>query len=231
MSSAATVWFYSPARERVTGLNAINQIVAGLDPPFCHAELQFPSGEACSIVMGGRVSLRARRFDPEFYTGVRVEAAAAAVAAALALARERVAAGTGFGVLGGRTFCSRLVAELLRESGMVRAEELGGALLISPSALHRRLAALAPARAGAAAHAAGLPRAGPLVAIAFAEAVQPSCSEPSCPPQGKVSPVAFSGPCMHLTLRREALGGAGDEPRQDTQKEKVPEERVRLLAA
>jgi hypothetical protein len=223
MSAAATAWFYSPARDRVTGLNAINQIVAGLDPPFCHVELQFPSGEACSIVMGGRVSLRARRFDPEFYTGVRVEAAAAAVDGALALARRHVELETAFGVLGGRTFCSRLVAELLRESGMVRAEELGGALLISPSALHRRLAALALSRAHAAAHAAALPRGGPLVAIAFAEAVQPSW-----PPQGKVSPVAFSGPCMHLTLRP---GGAGDQPRQNTQKEKVPEERVRLLAA
>jgi len=222
MSSAATAWFYSPARDRVTGLNAINQIVAGLDPPFCHVELQFPSGEACSIVMGGRVSLRARRFDPEFYTGVRVEAPAAAVDAALALARRHVELETAFGVLGGRTFCSKLVADMLRESGMVREEELGGALLISPSALHRRLAALALSRA----HAVALPRAGPLVSIAFAEAAV----QPSCAPQGKVPPVAFSGPCMHLTLRP---GSAGDkhEPRQNTQKEKVPEERVRLLAA
>lgn len=221
MAAACTAWFYSPARDRVTGLNVVNKIVAGLDPPFCHVELQFPSGEACSIVMSGRVSMRARRFDPEFYTGVRVEAPAPAVGRALALARRHVELETGFGVGGGRTFCSRLVADLLRESGMVREEELGGALVISPSALHRRLAALALSRA----HAAALPRAGPLVPIAFAESVQPSC-----PPQGKVSPVAFSGPCMHLTLRS---GSAGDkhEPRQDTQKEKVPEERRLLLAA
>ena len=44
MSAACTVWFYSPAKDRVTGLNVINKIVAGLDPPFCHVELQFPSG-------------------------------------------------------------------------------------------------------------------------------------------------------------------------------------------
>jgi hypothetical protein len=34
MSAACTVWFYSPAKDRVTGLNVINKIVAGLDPPL-----------------------------------------------------------------------------------------------------------------------------------------------------------------------------------------------------
>jgi len=191
--AACTAWFYSPARDRVTGLNVVNKIVAGLDPPFCHVELQFPSGEACSIVMSGRVSMRARRFDPEFYTGVSVEAPAVAVGRAQALARRHVELETAFGVGGARTFCSKLVADLLRESGMVREEELGGALLISPSALHRRLAALALSRA----HAVALPRAGPLVSIAFAE----SAVKPDCPPRHRVSQVAFSGPCMHLTLR------------------------------
>ena len=221
MSAACTVWFYSPARDRVTGLDVINKIVAGLDPPYCHTELQFPSGEACSIVMSGRVSLRARRFDPEFYTGVRVEAPAPAVARAQALARRHVELATAFGVGGARTFCSKLVADLLRESGMVPGEELGRPLLLSPSALHRRLLALAlNPRADA------LP--GPLAPIAFAE----SAVQPSCPPQHQVPPVAFSGPCMHLTLR--SAGAAADkrarqhEPRQ---KEKVPEDRRRLLAA
>ena len=119
MSAACTVWFYSPAKDRVTGLNVINKLVAGLDPPFCHVELQVPSGEACSIVMQGTVSLRARTFDREFYTGVVVRADAAAVASALLQARGHVAAGTGFGVLGGRTFCSKLVLDLLCDSGML----------------------------------------------------------------------------------------------------------------
>ena len=139
MSSACTVWFYSPARDRVTGLNVINKLVAGLDPPFCHVELQFPSGEACSIVMQGAVSLRARTFDGEFYTGVVVRADAAAVGKALGLARGHVAAGTGFGVLGGRTFCSKLVAELLCESGMVARAELAASRLVTPSSLFRML--------------------------------------------------------------------------------------------
>jgi hypothetical protein len=83
MSAACTAWFYSPAKDRVTGLNVINKIVAGVDPPFCHVELQFPSGEACSIVMQGVVSLRKRPFDSEFYTPVIVRADAGAVEAAL----------------------------------------------------------------------------------------------------------------------------------------------------
>ena len=50
MSAACTVWFYSPAKDRVTGLNVVNKIVAGLDPPFFHVELQFPIGQACSVL-------------------------------------------------------------------------------------------------------------------------------------------------------------------------------------
>lgn len=141
MSAACTVWFYSPARDRVTGLDVINKIVAGLDPPYCHTELQFPSGEACSIVMSGRVSLRARRFDKEVYTGVVVRAAPAAVAAALELARGHVAAGTGFGVLGARTFCSKLVLDLLCDSGMLGPETVPAeaSRLVTPSGLFRLL--------------------------------------------------------------------------------------------
>lgn len=138
MSTACTVWFYNPARDRVTGLDVINKIVAGLDPPFCHTELQFPSGEACSIVMSGVVSLRARRFDGEVYTGVVVRAAPEAVFAALDLARGHVAAGTGFGVLGARTFCSKLVLDLLCESGILGREPVGSRL-VTPSGLFRLL--------------------------------------------------------------------------------------------
>jgi hypothetical protein len=146
MSAACTVWFYSPAKDRVTGLNVINKIVAGLDPPFCHVELQFPSGEACSIVMQGVVSLRKRPFDREFYTPVVVRADASAVEAALALARKHVEAGTRFGVLGGRTFCSKLVMDLLCDSGMLGGGQEGQdastsvpSRMLSPSALFRVL--------------------------------------------------------------------------------------------
>lgn len=141
MSAACTVWFYSPARDRVTGLDVINKIVAGLDPPFCHTELQFPSGDACSIVMSGRVSLRQRKFDREVYTGVVVRAAPGAVAAALELARRHVAAGTRFGVLGERTFCSKLVLDLLCDSGMLGVDTVPAeaSRLVTPSGLFRLL--------------------------------------------------------------------------------------------
>jgi hypothetical protein len=42
------------------------------------------------------------------------------------MARAHFAAGTRFGVLGGRTFCSKLVLDLLCESGMLGTETLGG---------------------------------------------------------------------------------------------------------
>jgi hypothetical protein len=60
MSAACTVWFYSPAKDRVTGLNVVNKIVAGLDPPFCHVELQFPSGaEFFASALSKRVIMEA----------------------------------------------------------------------------------------------------------------------------------------------------------------------------
>jgi len=206
-----TVWFYSPAKDRVTGLNVVNKIVASLDPPFCHVELQFPNGEACSIVMNGRVSMRERSFDPEFYTGVRVEAPAPAVGRALALARGHVKLETAFGVTGARTFCSKLVADLLRESGMVPEEELRGMYLNSPSALHRRLTALTGPRLLSRPN----PRTGPLVPIDFAE----STVQPDCQARYKVSAVAFSGQRLSFRL-----------PCTDRrQNEKMPEEDQGLL--
>jgi hypothetical protein len=138
MSAACTAWFYSPTKDRVTGLNVINKIVAGLDPPFCHVELQFPNGEACSIVMNGLVTLRKRPFDLDFYTAVAVRADVSAVEAAHALARKHVQARTSFGVMGNRTVCSKLVLDLLCNSGML-ANETNGSRMLTPSALFRIL--------------------------------------------------------------------------------------------
>jgi hypothetical protein len=151
MSGACTAWFYSPAKDRVTGLNVINKIVAGIDQPFCHVELQFPSGEACSIVMQGVVSLRKRPFDREFYTPVIVRADALAVEAALIILllmiithqtvsqRQRARAQA----LNGRTFCSKLVMDLLCDSGMLGGEKdevtLVQSRMLTPSTLFRVL--------------------------------------------------------------------------------------------
>jgi hypothetical protein len=136
-----TVWFYDPASERTTGWNFVNKLVAGLSPPYCHVELQFPSGMACSVVMGDNVRMRERTFDPEFYTGVVLYAPPQAVFKTLALAQAHVDSATPFGVSAGHTFCSKLVAELLRDGGLVPAEALGDGW-ISPSALYQQLTRL-----------------------------------------------------------------------------------------
>jgi hypothetical protein len=137
----STVWFYDPAGERTTGWNFVNKLVAGLSPPFCHVELQFPSGVACSIVMGDSVRMRERTFDPEFYTGVVLYTPPQAVFKTLALAQAHVDRATPFGVSAGHTFCSKLVAELLRDGGMVPAEALADGY-ISPSALYEHLTSM-----------------------------------------------------------------------------------------
>jgi hypothetical protein len=133
--SMLTVWFYDPASESVTGANFVNKIVAGLYPPFCHTELQFPSGEACSIVMHGTVRLRQRTYDTDFYTPLVLRAPAHAVETARQLAHGHVQRRTAFGVSAGCTFCSKLVAELLLESGIVSRQSIPEPHLISPSTL------------------------------------------------------------------------------------------------
>lgn len=138
-SAIVTVWFYDPKKERVTGMNVINQIVAGFDPPFCHTEMQFPGGEACSIVMQGTVSMRVRSFDPEFYTAIRLRTHEAAVASALALARRHVELGTQFGFFQPRTYCSKLVADILCDSGIVSRNDVPAGRFIGPSTLFHRL--------------------------------------------------------------------------------------------
>lgn len=134
--AVCTVWFYDPAQEAVTGANLVNKIVAGLYPPFCHTELQFPSGEACSIVMNGTVRMRQRTFDTDFYTSLVLRAPAHAIDAAMQLARGHVERKTAFGVSANCTFCSKLVAELLLDSGIVPRHALPAPSLISPSTLY-----------------------------------------------------------------------------------------------
>jgi len=136
-----TVWFYNPSAEHTTGWNVVNKLVAGLSPPFCHVELQFPSGVACSIVMGDTVRMRERTFDTEFYTGVLLKARPQAIIKTLALAQRQVDLATPFGVSAGHTFCSKLVAELLRDGGLVPADTLNDPW-ISPSSLYEQLTRL-----------------------------------------------------------------------------------------
>jgi hypothetical protein len=107
--------------EGVEGWNIVNKIVAGLSPPWEHVELQFPSGQACSIVMHDSVRMRERTFDTDYYTCVTLSAPPHAVFKVFALAQSHVDKQTPFGISTGHTFCSRLVAELLRDGGIFGA--------------------------------------------------------------------------------------------------------------
>ena len=137
---ACLVWFFNPEHQAVTGLDVINHFVAYCDPPYCHTEVQFASGEACSIVFGKTVQMRRRKFDERYYTGLRVTATAAQLQAAREIANRLHQEKVPFGVFSpGATYCSRLVADILLGSGVVRDEDgaMGGR--ISPSGLWKAL--------------------------------------------------------------------------------------------
>jgi len=133
------VWFYNPDKEHTTSYNVINKLVAGLTPPFCHVELQFPGGDACSIVMHDTVRVRKRSFDEDYYTCVAIQSTPAALKSCKALALSHVNSCTAFGLTADHTFCSKLVAELLRDSGVVSADAFSDGVYISPSALYTLL--------------------------------------------------------------------------------------------
>lgn len=134
--SMCTVWFYDPTAEAVSGTNIVNKIVSGLYPPFCHTELQFSNGEAYSIVMHGTVRMRKRTYNTDFYTRLVLRAPTEAVDKALQLARTHVERKTAFGVSANCTFCSKLVAELLIDSGIVSRQCIPSPHLLSPSTLY-----------------------------------------------------------------------------------------------
>ena len=89
---ALLVHFYNPVKDK-DGL--INKLVAYVDPPYCHCELEFANGESCAVYMGGRVHLKTRTFDTSSYDTVAVpcthEQQARAYALAKALATEHQA--------------------------------------------------------------------------------------------------------------------------------------------
>ena len=119
---SCVVWFYNPAMEEVSLGSFVNKCVAALDGPFCHTELQFPDGNACSIVMHGCVRMWKRTFDPCFYTGLRVQTTEAKVKKAQEVAQTLIDAPTPFSfwatgnVHATHTYCSKLVRDILIDS-------------------------------------------------------------------------------------------------------------------
>jgi len=152
------VWFYDPASDS-EGL--INKLVASIDWPFCHVELQFADDRACSIYMGSAVALRTRTFDSPNYQCLRLACSDHQHTLAAGHAKHLHGKGLLFSSLqmtscllwasampsNKHTFCSKLVTEILQQAGLVGAGV--DAHSTSPNGLHRllrtqALAAVAP---------------------------------------------------------------------------------------
>jgi len=146
------VWLYDLASDS-EGL--INKVVASIDRPFCHVELQFEHDRACSIYMGSAVALRARTFDSPNYQCLRLACSDHQHTMAAGHAEHLHGKGLFFSSLQmtscllwagnmpnpKHTFCSKLVTEILQQAGLVHASI--DAHSTSPSGLHRLLQAQA----------------------------------------------------------------------------------------
>lgn len=140
------VWFYDPAGDKE---GVINHLVARMDGPFCHCEVQFPDDHACTIYMGTQVVLKRRTFDPRAYTGVHLSCNQLQLEQARTFAQGQYDAGVCFSTVdmslsllpqilpqtSSGTFCSKLCADILVAGGILDAGTRTHKL--SPSALHR----------------------------------------------------------------------------------------------
>jgi hypothetical protein len=142
-------WFYNP---NATGDRFsdgwVNHVVAMLDPPFCHCELQFEDGIACSIYMGSTVVLKARTFDAPYYTCVLVNCTSVAYKKTKELATQAHDNQVKFSALSmstsylripythseNTTFCSKLIAEICQKADVIPPDVCCN--YITPSKLH-----------------------------------------------------------------------------------------------
>lgn len=144
---AYTLWFYNPDAETTTAYNMVNKLVSLYSPPFCHVEMQFPNGEATSIIMNHTVSLRTRTFDPMHYEGLQFFASENLIQNAYEVAREKNKACVPFSMLSKSegTYCTKLVWEILKHSGLSShfdestVDLLDNSLIIPPSLLFHTL--------------------------------------------------------------------------------------------
>ena len=142
------VWFYDP-REDPQGL--VNKVVARLDGPFCHCEVQFPDTVAFSVYMGTQVVSKARAFDPARYTCVRVfcsrsdmllarQCAESSTTQSFSMMQMLLALAPGTWPAAsdaGGTFCSKLVGKVLQAAHALPANT--DVQRVTPSGLHRIL--------------------------------------------------------------------------------------------
>jgi hypothetical protein len=148
------VHFYNPALDK-DGL--LNKLVAYADPPYCHCELEFATGQSCAIYMGGQTHIKTRKFDPKSYDTITVECTPDQHNKALRLAEALAAEGQRFSkrtMLASKfaripvpdarayTCCSKLCGELLQAADVL-AHDTAVARL-TPSGLHNAITAAHP---------------------------------------------------------------------------------------
>ena len=139
--------FYNPKKDTE---GVWNKLVALLDPPYCHCEIEFLHGLSCAVYINGPVHMKTRQFDPNFYDCVSIQCSAYAYDRALDYCTRKTEALEMFSLsmmLASKivplrfatsgTFCSKMCAEALQEAGVLEADI--NPRLLTPSALCRVL--------------------------------------------------------------------------------------------
>lgn len=140
MHTQPVVWFFDPSKTPFDLQNAINKLVANWDPPFCHTEIQFSSGEAFSIVVNGKVRKRLRTFDTQYYQGFKLNCSLEQCNRAWNVACQEFEAEKKFGLWGrDTTFCSKLVGTILHQSGICTFDNVTELNTLSPSMLYKKI--------------------------------------------------------------------------------------------
>jgi hypothetical protein len=139
--------FYNPKNDNE---GVLNKLVAMLDPPYCHCEIEFLHGLSCAVYINGPVHMKTRQFDANFYDSVTIHCSSHAYDRALDYCTRKTEALEMFSLsmmlaskiaplrfASSGTFCSKMCAEALQEAGVL-APDLNPRLL-TPSGLSRAL--------------------------------------------------------------------------------------------
>lgn len=140
------LWFYKPSPDESGWLN---NVIATLDPPYCHCELQFEDEVSCCIYMGTQVQLKKRTFDEKFYDEVKIACNPMQYQMMYDKAKIFEFSNLSFSTVcmtksmmwipfdqaENTTFCSKLCADILQLSNIVPASY--NTSKITPSKLHR----------------------------------------------------------------------------------------------
>ena len=147
MQNQLRIWFYDPSTDP---RGYFNKLVAFVDGPYCHCEIQFMDGTAYSVYMGSKIIRKLRTFDTTRYTCKTVvcnsvqynqakhkaeteynqQHAFSFMMMTLALSPLSVASTDG-------TFCSKLVVDILQAADLLPAHVSSSN--VSPSRLCRLL--------------------------------------------------------------------------------------------